>query len=61
MKLQAVKYLFVTFLLLSNIMAPKIVLVFGMILPAAVIALLDTPFCYMLVRFYERDARNNPQ
>lgn len=38
MKLQAVKYLFVTFLLLSNIMASKIVSVFGLLLPAAVIA-----------------------
>ena len=38
MKLQAVKYLFVTFLLLSNIMASKIISVFGLLLPAAVIA-----------------------
>lgn len=38
MKLQAVKYLFVTFLLLSNIMASKIVSIFGLLLPAAVIA-----------------------
>lgn len=38
MRLEGVKYLFITFLLLSNIMASKIISVFGVILPAAIIA-----------------------
>ena len=38
MRLEGVKYLFITFLLLSNVMASKIVSLFGLIVPAAIIA-----------------------
>lgn len=38
MRLEGIKYLFITFLLLSNVMASKIVTLFGLIVPAAIIA-----------------------